>query len=476
MGFSSSKVIKLNYDASIKNGLAALGIVARNSQGEIVGHGVSCIHLDIVEVAEILAMKLALKVAMMKGWSHVLCEADALSCHSRSSNYVAHPLARALNADFNSFDCYHLLQELSSSVLKDNSRMSGWMYGSITEEAVTGMKIHSQGWNSLMDLLEPPASFGSASLDGPIVTVQRKRWATGLLEAFSSRRNPVFLTPNRKLKLRQCLAYTWILSWTFSSFPELVYTSFLYTRISYPAYLPQLSETQTQSFAARKCGTHVLSTSLLIVLSIFLTMVSPGSSPSSAIVGTPSFGFSGSTSDGLPSITKHTHNSSSKDLPRIDLFVTTTDPMLEPSITTVNTVLSLMAVDYPADKLACYVSDDGCFPITLYSLTEAAKFASFWIPFCKKYNLQEEYEKLREKIEDAVHGKVPIDLSGDYAVFADTQKNNHPAIIKIIVENKERLSNGLPHLIYVCREKRPNYQHHYKAGAVNVLLAYKLIQ
>ncbi|XP_015881133.3 cellulose synthase-like protein H1 isoform X2 [Ziziphus jujuba] len=188
------------------------------------------------------------------------------------------------------------------------------------------------------------------------------------------------------------------------------------------------------------------------------------------------------------------------DLPRIDLFVTTTDPMLEPPITTVNTVLSLMAVDYPADKLACYVSDDGCFPITLYSLTEAAKFASFWIPFCKKYNLQvrapllyfsskstsksdspseifheeerkmkEEYEKLREKIEDAVHGKVPIDLSGDYAVFADTQKNNHPAIIKIIVENKERLSNGLPHLIYVCREKRPNYQHHYKAGAVNVL-------
>lgn len=110
------------------------------------------------------------------------------------------------------------------------------MYGSITEEAVTGKKIHSQGWNSLMDLPEPPASFGSASLDGPIVTVQRKRWATGLLEAFSSRRNPIFLTPNRKLKLRQCLAYTWILSWTFISFPELVYTSFMYTRISYPAY------------------------------------------------------------------------------------------------------------------------------------------------------------------------------------------------------------------------------------------------
>lgn len=76
------------------------------------------------------------------------------------------------------------------------------------------------------------------------------------------------------------------------------------------------------------------------------------------------------------------------DLPRIDLLVTTTDPMLEPPITTANTVLSLMAADYPADKLACYVSDDGGSPLTLYSLTEASKFASLWIPFCKKYHVQ----------------------------------------------------------------------------------------
>ncbi|KAH7533091.1 hypothetical protein FEM48_Zijuj04G0093500 [Ziziphus jujuba var. spinosa] len=176
--------------------------------------------------------------------------------------------------------------------------------------------------------------------------------------------------------------------------------------------------------------------------------------------------------------------------------------MLEPPITTANTVLCLMAVDYPANKVACYVSDDGCSPLTLYSLTEASKFARFWIPFCKKYNIQvrapmlyfsgysassppsnisseifqaeerkmkEEYEKLKEKIEDAVQGKIPIDLSGDYAVFANTEKNNHPAIVKVIWENKERISNGLPHLIYVSREKRPNHQHHYKAGAMNVL-------
>ncbi|PIA50923.1 hypothetical protein AQUCO_01100024v1 [Aquilegia coerulea] len=76
------------------------------------------------------------------------------------------------------------------------------------------------------------------------------------------------------------------------------------------------------------------------------------------------------------------------ELPPVDLFVTTADPVLEPPIITVNTVLSLLALDYPANKLACYVSDDGASPITLYSLVEAIKFAKLWIPFCKKYNIQ----------------------------------------------------------------------------------------
>lgn len=72
----------------------------------------------------------------------------------------------------------------------------------------------------------------------------------------------------------------------------------------------------------------------------------------------------------------------------MDMFVTTADPVLEPPIITVNTILSLLAVDYPADKLACYLSDDGCSPLTFYSLVEASKFAKLWVPFCKKYKIQ----------------------------------------------------------------------------------------
>lgn len=44
------------------------------------------------------------------------------------------------------------------------------------------------------------------------------------------------------------------------------------------------------------------------------------------------------------------------DLPGIDVFVSTADPDKEPPLITANTIL---AADYPVDKLACYVSDDG---------------------------------------------------------------------------------------------------------------------
>ncbi|OWM75385.1 hypothetical protein CDL15_Pgr021549 [Punica granatum] len=79
-----------------------------------------------------------------------------------------------------------------------------------------------------------------------------------------------------------------------------------------------------------------------------------------------------------------------RELPALDMFVTTADPELEPPIIMVNTVLSLMAVDYPgtAHKLAVYVSDDACSPLTFFALSEAAKFAQLWVPFCRKHNIQ----------------------------------------------------------------------------------------
>ncbi|KAI4322516.1 hypothetical protein L6164_022202 [Bauhinia variegata] len=191
---------------------------------------------------------------------------------------------------------------------------------------------------------------------------------------------------------------------------------------------------------------------------------------------------------------------SESELPPVDLFVTTADHELEPPIITVNTVLSLLALDYPANKLACYVSDDGCSPLTFYALVEASKFAKLWVPFCKKYNVQtrapfrcfsdtsilnsadsspefkqewlqmkDEYEQLGRKIAARSQKPIPNELDGEFAAFSNTERRNHSTIIKVIWENKESDTDDLPHLIYISREKRPKHPHHFKAGAMNVL-------
>ncbi|TXG55396.1 hypothetical protein EZV62_020652 [Acer yangbiense] len=137
---------------------------------------------------------------------------------------------------------------------------------------------------------------------------------------------------------------------------------------------------------------------------------------------------------------------------------TSADPVLEPPIITVNTVLSLLAIDYPTHKLACYVSDDGCLLLTFYSLVEASKFAKLRLQFFNKYNvhvrapsryflqytssdhrensfefkqewekMKDEYGQLSRKIEDAAHN-----ITGDeLAVFSNvTEAKNHSTIVK----------------------------------------------
>ncbi|URE38655.1 cellulose synthase-like protein [Musa troglodytarum] len=187
------------------------------------------------------------------------------------------------------------------------------------------------------------------------------------------------------------------------------------------------------------------------------------------------------------------------DLPAVDVFVTTADPTLEPPIITANTVLSLLAVEYPLHKLSCYVSDDAASPITFYSLVESAKFAKHWVPFCKKHNvrvrapsvyfstepqpsqslssdfmrewrrIKDEYEELIRRIETANEDQILSRAADGSKEFLKTERRDHPSMVEVIWENKEGSEDGFPHLIYVAREKRPKHSHHYKAGAMNVL-------
>lgn len=76
------------------------------------------------------------------------------------------------------------------------------------------------------------------------------------------------------------------------------------------------------------------------------------------------------------------------DLPGIDVFVSTADPSKEPPLVTANTILSILAADYPVEKISCYVSDDGGALLTFESMAEAASFANLWVPFCRKHQIE----------------------------------------------------------------------------------------
>jgi cellulose synthase A len=72
----------------------------------------------------------------------------------------------------------------------------------------------------------------------------------------------------------------------------------------------------------------------------------------------------------------------------IDFFVSTVDPLKEPPLITANTMLSILAVDYPVDRVSCYVSDDGASMLLFDTLSETAEFARRWVPFCKKFAVE----------------------------------------------------------------------------------------
>jgi cellulose synthase/poly-beta-1,6-N-acetylglucosamine synthase-like glycosyltransferase len=102
------------------------------------------------------------------------------------------------------------------------------------------------------------------------------------------------------------------------------------------------------------------------------------------------------------------------DLPGVDVFVSTADPEKEPPLTTSNTILSILAAEYPLEKLAVYLSDDGGALLTFEALAEAASFARIWVPFCRKHKIEprnpETYFMLKG---DPTKGKTSVDFVKD---------------------------------------------------------------
>ncbi|KAK8507545.1 hypothetical protein V6N12_072800 [Hibiscus sabdariffa] len=196
-------------------------------------------------------------------------------------------------------------------------------------------------------------------------------------------------------------------------------------------------------------------------------------------------------------------------LPGVDIFVCTADPRLEPPTMVISTVLSVMAYDYPPEKLSVYLSDDGGSDITFYALLEASRFARLWLPFCRKlkveptspeayfqmspervvhesampddwFIIKKSYEDMKSRIETVTQsGKVPADIRKEHEGFYEwdfvSGRHDHPSIVQLLIDGRDPNAQdiegkALPTLVYLAREKRPQFHHHFKAGALNALI------
>ncbi|XP_010687624.2 cellulose synthase A catalytic subunit 7 [UDP-forming] [Beta vulgaris subsp. vulgaris] len=192
----------------------------------------------------------------------------------------------------------------------------------------------------------------------------------------------------------------------------------------------------------------------------------------------------------------------------IDVFVSTVDPMKEPPLSTANTILSILAMDYPVEKVSCYISDDGASMLTFEALSETAEFARQWVPFCKKFSIEPRapefyfsnkidylkdkvqptfvkerrsmkraYEEFKVRVNALVAKALKAPPEGwimqDGTPWPGNNTKDHPGMIQVFLGQNgghDTEGNELPRLVYVSREKRPGFQHHKKAGAMNALV------
>ncbi|KAF8414277.1 hypothetical protein HHK36_002278 [Tetracentron sinense] len=196
-----------------------------------------------------------------------------------------------------------------------------------------------------------------------------------------------------------------------------------------------------------------------------------------------------------------------KELPGVDIFVCTADPMIEPPTMVINTVLSVMAYDYPPEKLSVYLSDDGGSDLTFYALLEASRFSKQWLPFCKNFmveprspdayfsttslpldpveakewsSIKKLYDDMKNRIEmETKFGRISQDIRREHKGFlqwdSGSTRRDHKTILQILIDRRDPNAvdiggQPLPTLVYLAREKRPQYPHNFKAGAMNALI------
>ncbi|KAM6551086.1 hypothetical protein CsatB_000894 [Cannabis sativa] len=148
-----------------------------------------------------------------------------------------------------------------------------------------------------------------------------------------------------------------------------------------------------------------------------------------------------------------------KDLPGVDIFVCTADPKAEPPLMVVNTVLSVMAYDYPPHKLSVYLSDDGASELTFYALLEASEFSKKWLPFCNKFKV--EPRSLEAYFTNNEASQPLDDHHGQWAsikIRVSAQISNAPIILNVDCDMYSNYSESVRDAMYFFLDKEKGHE------------------
>jgi cellulose synthase-like protein len=135
----------------------------------------------------------------------------------------------------------------------------GWIYGSVTEDVVTGYRMHNRGWKSVYCVTKRDAFRGTAPINLTDRLHQVLRWATGSVEIFFSRNNA--LLASRRMKFLQRIAYLNVGIYPFTSIFLIVY-----------CFLPALSLFSGQ-FIVQSLNVTFLTYLLVITLTLSMLAV-----------------------------------------------------------------------------------------------------------------------------------------------------------------------------------------------------------
>ncbi|KAI3691877.1 hypothetical protein L6452_31679 [Arctium lappa] len=159
------------------------------------------------------------------------------------------------------------------------------------------------------------------------------------------------------------------------------------------------------------------------------------------------------------------------DFPAIDIFICMADPYKEPPMNVVNTTLSLMAYDYPPEKIYVYVSDDGGSELNLYAFMEVAKFAKIWLPFCQDNNIMDRCPEAYFNSDD--HGR-PKHESEEIKVMYEGMKIKVEDVFERGEVSTEYITNE-PQRQAFNKYQTPGFSHQIFNGTTSLKFGHKCL-